>query len=77
MEWISVEDEWPKYGETILIVVDGVVQKITYFRDGSDNSADWCEPCFFGDEDSDTWIWWSDVSHWMPLPAPPQEDSHV
>lgn len=67
--WISVEDQWPKYGETILIVVDGVVQKITYFRDGSDNSADWCEPCFFDDEEAT--IWWSDVSHWMPLPPPP------
>ncbi|VXA55356.1 conserved hypothetical protein [Acinetobacter proteolyticus] len=69
MNWISAEDKWPKYGETILIVVNGVVQNITYFRDGSDDTADWCEPFFF--DDKEYAVWWKDVTHWMPLPAPP------
>lgn len=74
MNWISVEDNWPKYGDTILIVVNGVVQNITYSRHGSDDSADWCEPHFF--DDKDAIVWWSDVTHWMPLPEPPSNTKY-
>lgn len=47
MNWISVENKRPVYGQPILIVVDGVTQNITYMLDGSDDSSDWCEPYFF------------------------------
>ena len=69
--WISVEEKWPKYGEPILVVINGVVQKVTYCRDGSDDSEDWCEPFHFDHEDCCK-RWWSDVTHWMPLPQPPK-----
>ncbi|MDI1222941.1 DUF551 domain-containing protein [Acinetobacter guillouiae] len=73
MNWISVENKRPVYGQPILIVVDGVTQNITYMLDGSDDSSDWCEPYFFEHDDCCK-MWWDKVTHWMPLPEPPKEE---
>ncbi|UTD55916.1 DUF551 domain-containing protein [Halomonas sp. MS1] len=67
--WISVHERLPEYGQPCLIVANGVVQHVTYMRDGSDDSADWFEPFHY--EDRAAACWASDVAHWMPLPAPP------
>lgn len=69
--WISVEDKYPKYGKTILIVVNGVTQNLAYFRDGSDDSEDWCEPCQLECDDIET-LWWSEVQYWQYLPEAPK-----
>lgn len=70
MEWISVEDKWPEYGQSILVVISGRTQTRVFFRDGSDCSKDWIEPV--NDDDSHNTICWEKVTHWMPLPEPPK-----
>ena len=56
----------PEYNEPVLIVVHGIAQKITYIRDGADDTEDWFEPLYFNDHDFSVFM--HDVSHWMPLP---------
>lgn len=70
-EWISVSDRLPIYGDPVLIVGNGVTQNVTYMRDGADDEQDWFEPYFF-DHDDGCKVDWSKVTHWMPLPEPPE-----
>ena len=62
MEWISVGDELPEY-DTEILCFDGIVRigQIKNYCPG----------------ESDTWItgesWPIEVTHWMPLPAPPEK----
>lgn len=70
MEWISVDEKWPEYGQSILVVISGRTQTRVLFRDGSDCSKDWIEPV--NDDDSHNTICWEKVTHWMPLPEPPK-----
>ncbi|AGQ07151.1 DUF551 domain-containing protein [Acinetobacter baumannii] len=71
MEWISVEDKWPAYGQLILVVISGQTQTRVFFRDGSDFSGkDWIEPV--NDDDCHHTTCWEKVTHWMPLPEPPK-----
>lgn len=76
-EWISVHDKKPKYGTPVILLVNDVVQDITYNLDGSDDSLDWFEPyssvgayddlkdiSFFVTHDIDV--------KWMRLPSPPK-----
>lgn len=44
IKWKGVSSSSPSYGEAVLLRINGVVQKITYFREGSDDSNDWFEP---------------------------------
>ena len=53
-KWVSVEDKLPDYGQPILLKISGVVQHVTYMRDGGDD-YDWLEP-FFYDHDDDVKI---------------------
>ena len=71
MEWISVEDRSPPYGDPVIISIKGVVQNVTYILDGCDDTRDWFEPYFF-DHDDVAKCWWNNVTHWMPLPEPPK-----
>lgn len=68
--WISVDDKWPEYGQSILVVINGLTQTRVFYRDGSDCSEDWIEPV--NDEDRNN-IWWNKVTYWMPLPTAPSE----
>tara|TARA_R110000850_G_scaffold276016_1_gene416687 strand:- start:1130 stop:1351 length:222 start_codon:yes stop_codon:yes gene_type:complete len=70
MEWISVEDRLPAYGEPVLIVGNGVTQHITYMLDGADDTEDWFEPFYF-EHDDECKVLVIKSSHWMPLPEPP------
>ena len=69
-EWISVKDRLPEYGRAVLISIKGTVQHVTFSLDGADDTPDWFEPYWF-DHDDELKIWWNKVTHWMPLPKPP------
>ena len=60
--WVSVEDAVPKDGqEAVALCMDGTKDVITY---DAERGAWWgCEG------------WWptSYITHWMPLPEPPEE----
>ena len=74
-EWVDIKDSAPAYGSVVLLKINGVVQSITYSRDGSDDSEDWFEPygdhvddelkgeySFFIDWNSDIkWVYHSDL----------------
>lgn len=47
IEWKKFGSKSPTCGSPLLVKMNGVVQNIVYFRDGSDSSIDWLEP--FGD----------------------------
>ena len=71
MEWISVKDKLPPHGdELVLIVVNGKGKNLT-FRNAVEianyTSKDgWILETFPELENMQ-------VTHWMPLPEPPQE----
>lgn len=69
-EWVSVEDRLPEKGQTVLFhQKDGFICCAEYFAGNALMSPGW-----FIDNDS-----WDakEVTHWMPLPAPPKkENSH-
>lgn len=70
-EWIKCSDKYPHAGEAILIVVNGIVQDVTFKYDYLCGVDEWFAPYFF-DDVSDISIPFNDVSHWMPLPEPPK-----
>lgn len=46
-QWVNVSSKTPPYGTPVLLMIDSVVQHITYCLDGSGDSRDWFEP--YGD----------------------------
>lgn len=62
--WISTQERKPAYGEPVLVVYHGVVQHVTYARDVGEYRA-------YESVDSDV-MPESFVTHWQPLPAPPE-----
>lgn len=63
-EWISVEDMLPEKGQIVLFhQKDGFIYCAEYFAGNSIMSTGW----FI---DNDCWEA-EEVTHWMPLPAPP------
>lgn len=78
-EWISMEDKYPKAGESVLICINGIRQNIAYFYDCSVSNEysdhDWFEPVFTGGEAGDECVVKTeDVTHWMLLPKEPTND---
>ena len=79
-EWISMEDKYPKAGESVLICINGIRQNIAYFYDCSvsdeySTGHDWFEPVFTGGETEDECVVKTeDVTHWMLLPQEPAND---
>lgn len=72
-EWISVKDRLPRTGEAVLVVWSGTVQSIAYKRTGRgfgcSDGYEWETACSV---DGDEAIPDAEVTHWMPLPAPPE-----
>lgn len=66
--WISVNDRLPfsKYGESdsVLTVSESGIYEILYFDGGC-----WCKPT--GEIRNAC----TKITHWMPLPEPPKEES--
>lgn len=66
-EFVSTEDKLPPYGVPVLIKSNGVVQHITYMRDGFDDEPDWFEPYFFEHESCQK-IPLEKIEGWIALP---------
>ncbi len=62
-EWVSVKDRMPEPGVPVLVVYSGHVQYVTYQLE----AIEWSST-----EGGET-MPLSFVSHWMPLPEPPNE----
>ena len=60
-KWISVEERLPRCGERVLVTNDGSVWE-AYLS----ISHKWVRQEF---------VWAAKVTHWMPLPEPPEEDT--
>ena len=73
IEWISVNDKLPPYGDPVLLCSKfGTVQNVTYCLDGDDDVPDWFEPYHF-EHDDNCKTGWNMVSHWAAIPEPPTE----
>ena len=71
MNWISVEDQMPENCSWNLIFTESMVT-MAFFEEDENNNIYWL--CHNDAQDKSEW---NDVSHWMPLPAPPKEHSHA
>lgn len=71
MEWISVEDKLPEYGNAVLVYTSsGICIAHICGKTITGDKPTWIET----NGDYDFW----NVTHWMPLPEPPDpslEDS--
>ena len=79
-EWVSVEERLPEddpnikkhiegeqFGLLTVLVYNGVVKQTNRF---------FCNAPKFGLPKTDGWAWASsNVTHWMPLPAPPEKEN--
>ena len=72
-QWISVEDRMPdtvpcdagtEYSEAVVIWTNGNKAMIAVW-----DGIDWICPCDFWE------AWGEEITHWMPLPEPPKEDT--
>ena len=68
VEWISIQDKWPERGDPVLLIVNGVVQQVTYFRSYLNADDDWFEPVYFEGDCLPI----HDVTHWQQLPELPK-----
>lgn len=67
MDWISVnyKDKSPEVGEHILVCLDFGIQTVMVFS----NLSEFKSP--FHEHSS----WSGSVTHWMPIPKPPKDQS--
>lgn len=66
-EWITVKDRLPETNRTVLVYMPELFNNIRtafYARYWSENDEDWHEG----------WSTNMTVTHWMPLPEPPEEE---
>lgn len=72
-QWISVEDRMPdtvpcnagtEYSEAVIVWTNGNKAMIAVY-----DGIDWICPCDFWE------AWGEEITHWMPLPEPPKEDT--
>jgi len=72
-EWIPTSESMPQLGQACLVVWSGRVQEITYRRSGYGYA---CVDGYAWETAFDTGtdaIPDDEVTHWMPLPLPPEE----
>ena len=67
MHWINLKKQEPPIGEWVLILTDGggtfTVRRIA--KRFSNDSKDWMLPYYMRQD--------AKITHWMPLPKPPEE----
>lgn len=74
-EWISVKDRLPRYNETVLIYRPFMAEDISvgnYYGYYGEDDEEWHEGwvcCGTIVTDKDV------ITHWMPLPEPPKEQT--
>jgi hypothetical protein len=76
--WVLVSDRLPQEYETVLVATDGGVSagEIRFPDSESGASEPWWMVFKDRRDSSPAWagmVSFADVSHWMPLPAPPSE----
>jgi len=70
--WISVNDQLPAIGQSIILFANGVVQKETHFLDAADNSD--CVEYFWVNNHRDCTEDSFEINNddmWQPLPCSP------
>jgi len=64
MKWISVKDRLPENEDVVLIYAGDEYQDVAMFSNSDFYEFDW---------EHDGWEHESEVTHWMPLPVPPEK----
>lgn len=65
-QWIRAEDEKPDTGQYVLVNhKDGVMQCAQYLISGYDDRELWVLDHYYKEQ--------GEITHWMPLPEPPEE----
>jgi hypothetical protein len=67
-QWISVKDRLPEIYQRVLILIRGRIFISSIEEEYGGEYRDGVIRFWDGDWD------WPEVTHWMPLPAPPKED---
>jgi hypothetical protein len=70
MRWIPVEERWPSHGSNVLVAYKAgqyVLLGVGEFDGTTVNDEGMTIPYFKG-------IGGFEVTHWMPLPSPPEEN---
>jgi len=68
-DWISVEDRLPENGQDVLLV-HMIRDDASSIMSGWVDNNYWFENCYYGKAAR---IPASDITHWMPLPSPPNK----
>lgn len=74
--WISVDEELPAIGESVILFANGAVQRETFYLDAGD-SSDYHIDYFWVNNHKDCTEESYDIvsgQKWMPLPEPPSND---
>lgn len=69
-EWIRVEDRLPEDEGMLLFCDKDRIVRYGFRRNDSVTELPWCAIRRNG---STTWHWSTHVTHWQPLPEPPQD----
>lgn len=70
MSWISVKDELPKSNFCWYLICTEGMATMSFFEKHENGDVYWL--CHNDAEDRDEW---DNVTHWMPLPPPPKDES--
>lgn len=73
-KWADVRSNPPAYGKPVILKIDGVVQQVTYMRDGADGCDDWFEPYHYEDKEHGVFVGGVESLEWMPLPEVTTDD---
>lgn len=77
--WISVEERLPENDARIKKHIDADFECLTvlvYNGVVKQTNRYFCKKSKFGLPKTDGWVWAScNVTHWMPMPEPPEEDT--